>query len=733
MAIQIVSENLIDNGDNGNFEIDRSAWGNIPDIEDVITYNRALGGTKGLYACRINVLISNVRGLITLSSSQYSITGKKYRVRANVKCTSYPSGSVSNRFALMLTDGDNTYLPTSESIVTVGSALIGYVALEAFFTITAGNNSGLLPFLAIKEGAAYVDSTGGEVFFLDDFNMMEYIDVVDPCTLVINTAGTVVVNESTPGANNGSIAVAVNGGTTPFEYSKDGGSTWQLSNSFTGLAPGIYTVVVREQGRISCNSTQTFAVNQSAIGHSFTTAVTNETVLGAGNGSIAVTVSGTGGPFTFSKDGGVTYQSGNVFTGLAPGTYTIVVRNAALNILAANATVLPGAVLYDKIYWSKNPIPFAVQAPSNWASLTNLRMYCEVLVEDVAGTGTFVSKMKMSLYPASNGECLFNLRQALRSVFKLTPPTVNSNSIVKLTDRAKAFKVITDTMEGDVVTPTLPVTTSNTMLALYGGLSTYAHAVSNFFTDLSTTKKFLTWQPANKLMDSNQEDYLNFLVYSVDITTLKLQGKAYFDDGTTQTAFLKTQTGVKFGDLYQIPVGTANSGVKVINAAKNLIKYEISLLDQANSLISEVRTFNVAAVTHPLTRFIMMVNSLGAHEVHRMTGETKQVNEVTKELVQKYLPPVYDALQGEFENTEGTFTSKTEYSTGMITQSNAAEWQSYFTDLLLGKLAYETVGGKRYPLAIVSDSVVAKEDRVYGKFVRFEAINSFIDKAYTPQ
>jgi hypothetical protein len=733
MAIEIISGNLNTLGNNGNFETDPSTWGAGSPLG---TLARSLTAFLGTFSCQVTLTVGTAtvpRYFAAQISPPPVVIGNKYLVRARVRV---PAGFLPvGGTRLLKLEWFEPGVPYANVLFstfrTVSDCVDTWQELELGVEIV-DDTSPLVCYVTSETNAAFGVVAGG-VLLIDKFEVFQFVEVADPCTLEINSGGTVVVNESSPGANNGSIQVAVTGGTAPFEYSKNGGTTWQSSNLFTGLAPGIYNMVVREQARISCNSSQTFAINAAAVTHSFTTSVTNETVLGANDGMIAVTVSGTGGPFTFSKDGGVTYQAGNVFTGLAPGTYTIVVRNAALNILAANVTVLPGITVYDKIYWSKNPIPFSVQAPANWQSLVNLRMYCEVQVEDVAGSGVFNSKMKMSLYPASNGECLFNLRQALRSVFSLTPPAINNNTIVKLTDRAKAFKVITDTMEGDVVTPTLPVTTSKTMLALYGGLSTYAHAVSNFFTDLATTKKFLSWQPDNKLLDAFQEDYLNFLVYDVAITSINLEAKAYYDDGTNQTAVLKTQAGVKYGELYQLPVGTANSGVKTINAAKTLVKYEVRLLNESAAAISEVRTFLVAPVTHPLTRFIMLINSLGAHEVHLMTGEAKKTKEVSKEMIQKYLPPLYNALQGQFENTEGSFISKVNYSTGLFTQSNAAEWQQYMVDLLMSKIAYETVGTNRYPLVIETGSIVADEDRVYEKFVRFDAINSYIDKAYTPQ
>jgi gliding motility-associated-like protein len=55
--------------------------------------------------------------------------------------------------------------------------------------------------------------------------------------------------------NSGSFTVNASSGTGSFDYSKNNGVTWQRSNIFNGLAPGTYTIKVRDPG--SCYSSET--------------------------------------------------------------------------------------------------------------------------------------------------------------------------------------------------------------------------------------------------------------------------------------------------------------------------------------------------------------------------------------------------------------------------------------------------------------------------------------------
>jgi hypothetical protein len=57
------------------------------------------------------------------------------------------------------------------------------------------------------------------------------------------------------------------------------------------------------------------------------------------NGSISVTTSYGQSPYTYSINNGVTYQSSNIFNGLCPNTYTILVKDSAGSTLSKIATL----------------------------------------------------------------------------------------------------------------------------------------------------------------------------------------------------------------------------------------------------------------------------------------------------------------------------------------------------------------------------------------------------------
>ena len=130
------------------------------------------------------------------------------------------------------------------------------------------------------------------------------------------------------GGNNGTLTIYASGGTAPYQYSIDGGVTYQSSNVFTGLPAGLYDKIV----------VQDFYVAVTGVGYIDEPAeihISNEThtdvtgCYGNTNGTITITASGGTGALEYSIDNGSNYFSnGGSFTGLAAGTYNVKVRDA---------------------------------------------------------------------------------------------------------------------------------------------------------------------------------------------------------------------------------------------------------------------------------------------------------------------------------------------------------------------------------------------------------------------
>lgn len=142
---------------------------------------------------------------------------------------------------------------------------------------------------------------------------------------IVVTHSTTISNSSC-GMNNGSISVSGNGGSGTYTYSIDNGSSFQSSGSFTALSANTYQVIAKDaNGCTSIVSTETVTGTGNVTASVSST--TDETCASS-NGSIVLSQTGGSSPYTYSIDGGSSFQSSSTFSSLAAGTYSIVVKDA---------------------------------------------------------------------------------------------------------------------------------------------------------------------------------------------------------------------------------------------------------------------------------------------------------------------------------------------------------------------------------------------------------------------
>lgn len=127
------------------------------------------------------------------------------------------------------------------------------------------------------------------------------------------------------GLSNGQITATGSGTTPPYSYSIDG-INFFTSGLFTALAPGPYTVTVKDANGCTKTSSPVQIQNSSAP---IVTATSTNTTCGLANGSVTVAASGGTVPYQYSINGGTSYQTQPVFTGLAAQGYAIIVKDAA--------------------------------------------------------------------------------------------------------------------------------------------------------------------------------------------------------------------------------------------------------------------------------------------------------------------------------------------------------------------------------------------------------------------
>lgn len=140
-----------------------------------------------------------------------------------------------------------------------------------------------------------------------------------------NLSESTVTTPSTCSANDGTITITAIDGVSPYQYSIDGGVTFQASNTFSNLAANTYNIVVEDA--VGCQVTASYTVNSIAGPTINSSNFTNPSCNGDCDGTITVTGTSPAGGEQFSIDG-INFQASGTFNNLCAGAYTVTISDA---------------------------------------------------------------------------------------------------------------------------------------------------------------------------------------------------------------------------------------------------------------------------------------------------------------------------------------------------------------------------------------------------------------------
>lgn len=197
------------------------------------------------------------------------------------------------------------------------------------------------------------------------------------------------------GNGDGAIMITVLGGVGPFQYSIDGGMTFQDSPLFTDLTTGIYQVFVSDingctyEKRLElslCTGSLEFIVNH----------VTGEN---QNDGSIEVLITGIDSVISYSLDNGMTTQDSNIFSNLEVGAYDILViddkeceYSALVNVRLSTST--HEELIQDKFLIYPNPTESHFTVEISGIIYNDINLPVSIINEE----GKLVQRSQLALY-----------------------------------------------------------------------------------------------------------------------------------------------------------------------------------------------------------------------------------------------------------------------------------------------------------------------------------------------
>ena len=158
---------------------------------------------------------------------------------------------------------------------------------------------------------------------------------------VFNIASASQTNVTCNGYANGTANVVVAGGTAPYTYDWTDNPIGDGTATISGLSAGTYICMITDNTGMSI--TRSFTIQHPPTLVAMASAQTNINCNGGTNGSATVSVTGGTGAYTYSwtPSGG----SGATASGLAAGTYTVIVKDANNCQATQSFTIYQPAIL----------------------------------------------------------------------------------------------------------------------------------------------------------------------------------------------------------------------------------------------------------------------------------------------------------------------------------------------------------------------------------------------------
>lgn len=447
------------------------------------------------------------------------------------------------------------------------------------------------------------------------------------------------------------VELAVSGGMAPYTYLWSSGQTTQTIN---GVPAGTYTVTVTDAvpgPPTLSNSWQEPGVTVLEVLVGENSRI--EAEIRRVNDNLYLTVRGGTAPYYYTWSDGPTTRDR---TGVAPGFYTVVIRDSAGCGASLSVTVEP-----YQFFFSQNPVTLPLDAGEDYrddpSTKPNLVFECGVFVEDSYGSETW-SQLGPTLQqpPDARGLTTFDVASLLDTVVTPFVPDLANRAVVRADSVFRRFylrwREVTD--DGASAYVTLDFN-----FVVWGGLSFQEYAAGTFFSGYQkTVKPFFSWEPTTKDVLPEQPEYLFFQANSATLSGLLCKVRVYFTNNTSEERTFATISPADRYELWCLPVGYhQRADVLATNLrGRRVEKWEVYVTTAAGALLTQVRTYVLDRRYYEFRRYILYANSLGGINTLALVGMAERKLGTKTQVSDRFLPPNYDPLLGDQQvvRKEGT-------------------------------------------------------------------------------
>ena len=263
--------------------------------------------------------------------------------------------------------------------------------------------------------------------------------------------------------------------------------------------------------------------------------------------------------------------------------------------------------------------------------------------------------------------------------------------------------------------------------AIAGGLCREDLVANNegnvdYFGLTSVKKRFLTWSPPAKITDKFETHSLFFALQNQSYSTIQLKASLYTASNTGSSVNVTSAIPALQWTVYEFMAGYTQLDLALLMSG-NVVKWELYLVDENGTVISDVRSFELDPKYAENTRYFRFRNSWGTYDSLLCTGVFENIIEHEREKV------IYVSDETETSyNSPGAYnmikeTQSFKANTGWLTR----DYLNYLRDFMLSSDIYEVEDGRLYKCLLTSKKTALFKDTSYNYSLAFEYERAYDD------
>jgi large repetitive protein len=175
--------------------------------------------------------------------------------------------------------------------------------------------------------------------------LLQSIEVTEPA-IALKTTIVDKTDITCHGFANGSFRLDAIGGYPPYQYSFDGGA-FNSTNVYSNLTPAIYSLNVRDSR--GCLVFASAEIKEPLPLTGTAVSIKNVSCFNGSNAEFEVDARGGTPPYSYSKDGGLSFQSTPLFVTLKKDVYPVWLKDANACTFSFNVTITEPTLLQSSI------------------------------------------------------------------------------------------------------------------------------------------------------------------------------------------------------------------------------------------------------------------------------------------------------------------------------------------------------------------------------------------------